>query len=105
MGKPKVLKYGGNDKQFLQQIKEAATLLRHASNTTRLQIILMLSNREMNVGEVCRELDMSQGVVTYHLEFLSYGGIVDPRRQGARYFYSLTERGDLLVGLVKKISA
>jgi DNA-binding transcriptional ArsR family regulator len=104
MGRPKASKYGGNDKQLLHQIKELATLLSKVRDPTRLHIILILANRELNVGEVCRELGMAQNVVSYHLAFLSLGGIVDYRRQGSKNYYSLTEKGDLVVGVINEIA-
>ena len=104
MGRPKASKNGGKETQLLQQMKEAATLLKHVSDPTRLRIILMLQDREMYVGELCHELDMSQAAVSHHLILLRYGGVVHTRRQGQRSFYSLTEKGELLAGVIKKIT-
>jgi DNA-binding transcriptional ArsR family regulator len=103
MGRPKASKYRGKDTQLLQRIKEAATLLRHVSETTRLNIILILANREMHISELCLELDTNKPPVNYHLELLTYAGIIDARRKGPRTVYSLTEKGDLLAEVINKI--
>jgi len=44
----------------LQQAKRASTLLKHVSDPTRLQVILLLSEGERHVGALCDELGQSQ---------------------------------------------
>jgi DNA-binding transcriptional ArsR family regulator len=104
MGRPKAAKYGETDKQRLQRMKQVATLLKHVSDPTRLQVIMMLSERGMHVGAMCRELDMSQAAVSHHLAILRYGGVVEAHRQGKTVFYRLSEKGDLLAGVIKEIT-
>jgi DNA-binding transcriptional ArsR family regulator len=104
MGRAKATKYRGTDKQRLPQLKQAATLLKHVSDPTRVKVITMLSKAEMNVGAMCHELDMSQPAVSHHLAILRYGGVVDAKRQGKKTLYRLTEKGDLLAGVIKEIA-
>jgi DNA-binding transcriptional ArsR family regulator len=103
MAKPKAGKSGRNGPQHLNQVKQAAILLKQVSDPTRLQVITMLSKREMFVGEVCRALDQGQPAVSHHLALLRNGGIIEPRRQGQNTFYTLTEKGELLAGVIEQI--
>jgi ArsR family transcriptional regulator, zinc-responsive transcriptional repressor len=105
MGRPKPAKYAANGKQLLHQVRQAATLLKHVSEPTRLQVISMLSEGEMYVGAMCRELDLGQPAMSHHLMLMRHGGIVDTRRQGQNTFYSLSEKGELLAGIIKGVLA
>jgi len=104
MGRPKAAKYSTDAKQFLQQARQAATLLKYVSDPTRLQFVALLAKGEMHVGALCREFDLSQPAASHHLMLLRYGGVVDARRQGHRTFYRLTEKGDLLASVIKEVT-
>src|SRR5687767_6134510 len=88
----------------LKQAQRAAILLKQVSDPTRLQVILMLSEGERHVGGLCGELNQSQPAVSHHLALLRHGGIIVPRRQGKNNFYSLTETGERLAGIVKDLA-
>jgi DNA-binding transcriptional ArsR family regulator len=77
-----------------QQARRASVLLKHVSDPTRLQVILILSEGERHVGALCEQLSQSQPAVSHHLALLRHGGIIAPRRQGKNNFYSLTETGE-----------
>lgn len=81
--------------------KRASILLKHVSDPTRLQVILILSEGEQHVGALCSQLSQSQPAVSHHLALLRHGGIIAPRRQGKNNFYSLTDTGGDLAGVVK----
>jgi DNA-binding transcriptional ArsR family regulator len=89
--------------QPIVKLKRAAALLKQVSDPTRLQVILMLSDSEQNVGEMCAELNQSQPAVSHHLALLRHGGIISPRRQGKNNFYSLTDLGEDLAKVVKGV--
>jgi len=90
----------GSD-QRLQQARRASILLKHVSDPTRLQVILILSEGERHVGALCSQLSQSQPAVSHHLALLRHGGIIAPRRQGKNNFYSLTDTGGALADVVK----
>lgn len=73
--------------------KQAAILLKHVSDSTRLQVILALSEGEHHVGALCQRLNQSQPAVSHHLALLRHGGVIEPRRQGKNNFYRLTNVG------------
>jgi len=90
----------GVDQRF-QQARRAANLLKHVSDPTRLQVILILAEGERHVGALCDQLEQSQPAVSHHLALLRHGGVITPRRQGKNNFYSLTDTGDALAKVVR----
>jgi DNA-binding transcriptional ArsR family regulator len=91
--------------QRFQQAKRASILLKHVSDPTRLQVILILAEGERHVGALCAQLSQSQPAVSHHLALLRHGNIIAPRRQGKNNFYSLTETGAELARVVKNLIA
>lgn len=89
--------------QRFQQAKRASILLKHVSDPTRLQVILILAEGERHVGALCAQLSQSQPAVSHHLALLRHGNIIAPRRQGKNNFYSLTETGSDLARVVKNL--
>ena len=91
--------------QRFQQARRASILLKHVSDPTRLQVILILAEGERHVGALCDSLSQSQPAVSHHLALLRHGGIIAPRRQGKNNFYSLTDTGSDLAKVVKNLIA
>jgi DNA-binding transcriptional ArsR family regulator len=91
--------------QRLAQARRASILLKHVSDPTRLQVILILAEGERHVGALCNQLSQSQPAVSHHLALLRHGGIIAPRRQGKNNFYSLTDIGQSLATVVKGLIA
>jgi DNA-binding transcriptional ArsR family regulator len=89
--------------QWIKKTQRAAILLKHGSDATRLQIILALVDGERHVGALCEELGQTQPSVSHHLALLRHGGIVNVRRQGKNNFYSLSEKGESLAGILKEV--
>jgi DNA-binding transcriptional ArsR family regulator len=81
--------------------QRAANLLKLVSDSTRLQIVTLLSEREHHVGGLCDLFNMSQPALSHHLALLRHGGIVERRRQGQKIFYTLTDTGFRLSKIVK----
>ncbi len=108
--KPKAKPAAGRSKaaakaidQRAQQAKRASILLKHVSDPTRLQVILILAEGERHVGALCEQLSQSQPAVSHHLALLRHGNIIAPRRQGKNNFYSLTETGAELARVVQNL--
>jgi len=94
----------GVDQRF-KQAQRASILLKHVSDPTRLQVILILAGGEHHVGSLCEQLGQSQPAVSHHLALLRHGGVISPRRQGKNNFYSLTDKGEGLSRIVKSLIA
>jgi DNA-binding transcriptional ArsR family regulator len=89
--------------QRAKQAQRASMLLKHLSDPTRLQVILMLDEGERHVGALCEHLSQSQPAVSHHLALLRHGGIIAPRRLGKNNFYGLTDTGAELIKVVKTL--
>lgn len=89
--------------QRSQQARRAANLLNHASDVTRLQVLLILAEGETHVGAMVELLGQSQPALSHHLALLRAGSVVATRRQGWHTFYTLTELGKALVRLIEPL--
>ena len=88
------------------EIRRVADLLKQVSDPTRLQVLLLLAEKERNVSELCADLGtQSQPAVSHHLALLRHGRLIEPRRSGKHNFYGLTDAGRELARVVKSIIA
>jgi len=88
----------------LAEIRRVAELLKQVSDPTRLQVLLLLSEKERNVTELCADLGtQSQPAVSHHLALLRHGRLIEPRRSGKHNYYALTEGGRELARVVETI--
>jgi DNA-binding transcriptional ArsR family regulator len=86
------------------EIRRVADLLKQVSDPTRLQVLLLLAEKERNVSELCADLGtQSQPAVSHHLALLRHGRLIEPRRSGKHNFYGLTEGGNELAKVVHSI--
>jgi DNA-binding transcriptional ArsR family regulator len=60
-------------------------------DSSRVQIVWLLSRGEHSVGSIARQLEMSQPAVSHHLRTLRYLKLVKIRREGRTTFYSLDD--------------
>jgi DNA-binding transcriptional ArsR family regulator len=60
---------------------------------TRRQILVLLSNAEMAVGEIAAVLPISRPAVSRHLRLLKNAGLVAERSEGTRRLYHLQSDG------------
>ena len=88
-----------------KRAQRASILLKHVSDATRLQVILLLAEGERHVGDLSESLNQSQPAVSHHLALMRHGGIVVPRRQGKNNYYSLTDSGEILAKVVRAMTS
>ena len=55
---------------------EAVVLLRAMANERRFQILCLLCDKELSVGELCQLLDLSQSALSQHLAWLRRDALV-----------------------------
>ena len=67
----------------------AAIMLRTLGHPDRLSIIQLLSKGEMTMGQVQRELEISQPRASQHLSVMNERGILECRKDGNRRYYSI----------------
>ncbi len=83
------------------EIRQAADLLKQVSDPTRLQVLMLLTEKERNVSELCADLGtQSQPAVSHHLALLRHGRLIEPRRSGKHNYYYLTDTGRELADVV-----
>jgi DNA-binding transcriptional ArsR family regulator len=90
--------------QPLAEIRRVADLLKQVSDPTRLQVVMLLAEKERNVSELCTDLgSQSQPAVSHHLALLRHGRLIEPRRSGKHNFYGLTDAGRELAQVVHSV--
>ncbi|MCD4825627.1 MAG: metalloregulator ArsR/SmtB family transcription factor [Phycisphaerae bacterium] len=72
-----------------RQIQSLAQTFKILGDPSRLRIVMLLSNSEMNVSHICRRLRLSQPTVSRHLSILKMSRLAEARRSGKEIFYSL----------------
>jgi ArsR family transcriptional regulator len=75
----------------------AAELFGLLSTPTRLRIVCLLCDGELNVGELLGRVDVSQPNMSQHLGTLYRAGIVSRRRAGAQVYYRIASERALLL--------
>ena len=76
------------DKEMIQPISQFFKVI---SDKTRLSILFLLQEQEMNVGDIADALDMHQSAISHQLKTLKQNRLVKPRRNGKTVFYSLDD--------------
>src|ERR1700761_6305482 len=61
---------------------------------TRLRILALLEEEELSVAELQEILHLGQSRISTHLAHLRRVGVVQPRREGKRTYYSLVKKLD-----------
>jgi ArsR family transcriptional regulator len=62
------------------------------NDPTRLRILALLDEEELSVAELQEILHLGQSRISTHLAHLRRVGLVDPRREGKRTYYSLMKK-------------
>lgn len=68
-------------------------LFKALSDETRLRLLNLSLQHELNVNELVRILDMGQSRISHHLKILTESGLVTHRRDGLWVFYSAVDEG------------
>ena len=86
--------------------KSGADICAALGNEKRLLIMCYLSNREMSVGTIAEEIELSQSALSQHLARLRELNLVKTRRQGQVIFYSadMARAGNLLKSIDEALS-
>ncbi|MCK6539669.1 MAG: metalloregulator ArsR/SmtB family transcription factor [Anaerolineales bacterium] len=74
-----------------QTFAHLADLFSALSDPTRLRIISVLLEGEMNVGEIAAQLAMTESAVSHQLRGLRQMKLVRTRKDGRQVFYALDD--------------
>jgi DNA-binding transcriptional ArsR family regulator len=100
----KASKASASQQRPSSEIRRVADLLKQVSDPTRLQVLMLLAEKERNVSELCTDLGtQSQPAVSHHLALLRHGRLIEPRRAGKHNFYGLTDAGRELARVVNSV--
>jgi DNA-binding transcriptional ArsR family regulator len=72
------------------QAELASDLLRAMAHPQRLRVLCLLVEGERSVGDINREIDLSQSALSQHLAKLREEGLVATRKEAQTVYYSLT---------------
>lgn len=73
-------------------LDEIANLLKVLSNDRRLQILCLLAEDELSVGDIQRLVGLSQSALSQHLARLRQDGVVCTRRDAQNIYYRLDHK-------------
>jgi DNA-binding transcriptional ArsR family regulator len=71
---------------------DAAAFLKGIANEHRLMVLCALSQGELSVGELNKEIGLSQSALSQHLSVLRGQGLVSTRRESQTIYYSLASQ-------------
>lgn len=74
-----------------QTSSHLADLFSALSDPTRLRIISVLLEGEMNVGDLAAQLEMSESAVSHQLRGLRHMRLVRSRKNGRQVYYTLDD--------------
>lgn len=72
-------------------IYNLAELFKVFGDSTRIRILLLLSQKEANVNEIANELNMNQSAISHQLKNLKQSNLIKSRRDGQAIYYSLDD--------------
>lgn len=78
-----------NDVLDISFFEAASKALKALGHPKRLKIIEFIQAGEKSVGQIQRELGLSQPVTSQHLRYMQRHNILDNRREGTRIYYFL----------------
>ncbi|UCG59721.1 MAG: winged helix-turn-helix transcriptional regulator [Phycisphaerales bacterium] len=67
--------------------EHVADVLRAIGNPVRLQVIELLRDREVCVGDIVEALGEKQAVISHQLNLMKDKGVLASRRDGAKVYY------------------
>ena len=74
-----------------EELIDLAELFKVFGDSTRIRILFSLFDKEMNVSEICGEINMNQSAVSHQLKILKTSKLVKSRRDGKAVYYSLDD--------------
>lgn len=85
-----------------ETIRKTSRVFKALSHPTRLNILRLLSVRDMCVCEIMAILDATQPTTSHHLNILENMGLIEERREGRWVFYRVAD-SKLLQNMIERI--
>jgi len=77
--------------------EHAADVLKAVAHPVRLQIVELLANGEMCVGDIVEALGEKQAITSQQLTMMKDKGILASRRDGAKVYYRIENKNVIKV--------
>ncbi len=71
---------------------EIAELFKTFGDATRIQILELLTKRELCVGEISERLEMSQSSISHQLRLMRNNHLLKKRKEGRHIYYSIKDQ-------------
>ena len=75
----------------IEVLFELADLFKVFGDSTRLRIMVLLTDAEMAVSDIAEALKMEQSTISHQLRVLRQNKLVRVRREGKQMYYSLAD--------------
>lgn len=82
---------GSSAMKEIDEIQKVSQLYKVLSDPTRLRILLLLKQGELNVTAIGEQLKMEQSAVSHQLKLLRDTHVVRSRREGKTIYYTLDD--------------
>ena len=80
-----------NCERYENELYDLAELFKIFGDSTRIKILFVLCDSEMNVGELAETLNMTQSAISHQLKILKQSKLVGNRREGKQIIYFLAD--------------
>lgn len=91
MGVNNDAKFSNNEISDIEVLFELADLFKVFGDSTRLRIMVTISDKEMSVLNIAETLNMEQSTISHQLRVLRQNKLVRVRREGKQIYYSLDD--------------
>ena len=80
-------------KEYTQRktLEQIADLFKGFADTTRVQILTILLEGELCVGDIAEKVELSQSAISHQLRILKQMHLIKYRREGKNMLYSLAD--------------
>lgn len=86
-----------------KELFEMAELFKVFGDSTRIRILYAMFNEELNVTDICQELNMSISAVSHQLRLLKQAKLVRCRKAGRMAYYMLADdHVKTIIGMAKE---
>ena len=75
----------------VKNLEKLAEFFKVFGDKTRLNILKLLLEKELNVGEISAKLEMNSSAISHQLRVLRTTNLVKTRKDGKEVFYSLSD--------------
>lgn len=66
-------------------------VMKALSDETRVEILFLLGNKELNVNEISSNCKVSRPTISHHLQIMKRAGVLVSRKSGKEIYYSVNK--------------